>query len=154
MDNNDFLSNTSFAIADGKEIDSVDKTFHGIVKAFTYASDFQVEIVDQGPRHGVYPDVEVAFHVFKAQLHLSVIGVGDDVDHSGIGFLLFDAIEGGMEPILGNLTFRAMVHRLETEADGVGHPIHGIHGAAEVVVGGDDAPTLFANAPLTLLFVP
>ena len=154
MDNDDFLGDASLAIRDGEEVDAVDESFHGIVICFADANGFQFEAVDQGARHVMYFDVEFAFHVFEAQLHLSVIGVGDDVDCGRVGFLFFDAIEGGVKPVFGNLAFRAMVHRLEAEADGIRHPIHGIHGAAEIVVGGDDAPTLLADAPLTLLIDP
>ena len=79
----DLLRYGAFLAGGNEEIDTVCLVFHVIKVCVGTVATERLKLVDECALHVVHSHVDFAGEVLKVELHLSVIGVGDNVEING-----------------------------------------------------------------------
>lgn len=78
----DLLRDSAFLVGGDEEINTIRFYFH-IVVVCARAVVVGFELVDKRAFHVVHLDADFASEVFEVELHLTVVGVGDDIEING-----------------------------------------------------------------------
>ena len=92
MDDDDFFRQNAFFPSDDEVVNAIPDRFHRVGVSAGTDAVVGLELVNQGTSHVVHFDVGFAFEVREEEVHLTVVGVGDDVE-LGLGVVLLEAIE-------------------------------------------------------------
>ncbi len=76
--NNHFFGDGAFLARGDEEVDAVGSVLHLVGVGAGSGIVVGLKIVDEGALHVVDLDVDFACKVVEVELHLSVVGVGDD----------------------------------------------------------------------------
>ena len=110
MNDDYFLGKHSFIVGENKEIDAFGGLLHSIVIAVAACSNVDFKSINRIASHVEHFDNGWALHVLKVNAHLSVVGVGQDVDLGLSHAILINVEERGLEVDSTLLSFTVIAY--------------------------------------------
>ena len=104
MDNDDFFRCDTIFARNDEEIDAFVNRFHCVMEAAGRRAVMGLEMVDHCASHIVNLDVGFPFDSVKEELHVSVVGIGDDIELR-LCVVFIKIVEGAEEPVTAFNTF-------------------------------------------------